>query len=114
MSHSTYYGVMAPLYRFSVLPYLIDPMTEANPPANYWNLIHQAAHNDFLSTLPSYYYSTLAGIPLNTPLVDTNLTSPEEVQWWLFANMVEHQSGNNSILPGPYLNTGWNWVFPFG
>lgn len=114
MAHSTYYGVMSPLYRFSVLPYMIDPMGDVNVMAGDWNLNHQQAHNDFLSTLPAYWYAQSAGIPMSQILVETNLNSPEEMQWWLFSNLVEHQAANNSILPGPILNRDWDWVYPFG
>ena len=53
MRHREYFAVMKPLHGFSVLPYLLDPATGTDQPAQKWNLNHQQAHNDFNVTLPA-------------------------------------------------------------
>lgn len=106
MAHSQNYGAMFPLSRFSVLPYLLDPESDVSVPAGNWNLNHQQAHQDFLLTLPSYFGSTLTGLPISQVMVEANLNDPEQVEWWTFTNLIEHQmSGLSLPLAG--------WVYPF-
>ena len=52
MRHRNYFAVMHPLHDFSVLPYLLDPVSDQNP-ARSWPLNHQQAHNDYNTALPA-------------------------------------------------------------
>jgi hypothetical protein len=97
-SHIIYFSHMLPIPRFSVMPYLLDPMLEVNWPAVSWHLNHQQAHDDFLATLPTARGSSRIGIPGSQLLVDVNLAIPEDEQWWLFSNLIEHQLAD-SVLP---------------
>jgi hypothetical protein len=65
MQTRNYFAVMEPLVGFSVLPYLLDPVSETDLPASAWNLNHQQSHNDFNDNLPSNYADgyTTAVIP---------------------------------------------------
>lgn len=106
-AHREYYAVMAPLTRFSALPYFIEPLPPPTPPfptdADDWNLNHQQAHNDFALALPAFYNDSSIGfgIPNSQNLVDSNLNDPETRTWWTFANHQEHYIANNAILPLP-------------
>lgn len=108
-SHVDFYGLMAPLSRFSVLPYLIDPESDISTPAGVWNLNHQQAHNDFLLTLPAYAGATTTGIPMSQVLVEPGLNDPVQQTWWTFSNLIEHQMG--SIATVGFRGTP---VYPFG
>lgn len=108
-SHSQFFGLMSPLTRFSVLPYLLDPESDVSTPAGEWNLNHQQAHNDFLLTLPSYFGATRTGIPISQVMVDVNLNDPEQRTWWEFTNLIEHQMGGQTSPPPGYRG----WQFPF-
>ena len=105
MSHRTYLGAMAPLTRFSVLPYFIHPMQ--NDPS--WRLDHQQAQNDFTSTMPTWGNpppvppapGTLSvAVPLAHNLLDLpNLDDPGQRSWWTFVNHQEHYIASAN-LPG--------------
>ena len=111
MSHRTYFGVMAPLTRFSVLPYLpLNPMLDESIPSGWFNLTHQHAHDDVFITLPTYYGSLTIGIPNNQILVETDLANKEQALWWQFLNLTEHQIADSSILPALAEDL---WTFPF-
>jgi hypothetical protein len=99
MAHRNYFAVMAPLNRFSVLPYLLDPSYDTGIPASKWHLNHQQAHNDSLNVLPSLYGSTTIGLHIGGNLIDWDLSSPDQLQWWTFANHHEHYIANASTLP---------------
>ena len=112
MNHRTWFGAMAPLTRFSVLPYLLDPMQNTNIPAGQWNLNHQQAHNDALTTLPSYYNAATYGLPIGHILVDTDLQNQDQLKWWEFQNLVEHQVATATVLP-QFAAQNTRWVYPF-
>ena len=97
MAHRRYMAMMAPLNRFSGLPYLLDPVYDTSIRASMWHLNHQKSHNDFAATLPSNYNTTEVGIPMAEPLMDESL--PEDVTWWTFANHREHYLADQAILP---------------
>ena len=107
MAHRQYLAIMAPLSRFSALPYFIEPWPFPLPPlptfADAWNLDHQQAHNDFLANLPAFWASSTIGIPrpLNQNLIDSNLNDEANRTWWTFANHQEHYTSDNAILPLP-------------
>jgi hypothetical protein len=111
MAHRNYLGQMAPLTRFSVIPYLLDPMID-NPSiaASNWHLNHQQAHNDALTSIPSYYVNprtgeawpegeTEVGLFIGTDLRDTDLNNEGQRKWWLFLNHQEHYVANGVTLP---------------
>ena len=93
MAHRLLFGGMAPLDRFSVLPYLLDPMTEASK----WNLNHGQAHDDALLTLPSYFGSPDVGIPGTSLMVDANLSDEGKRTWWTFTNHHEHYLASGAL-----------------
>lgn len=101
MSHRRYFALMAPLIRFSGLPYLLDPAYNTAIPASDWHLNHQKAHSDFATTLPSSYNATPTeiGIPTNQPLMDVNLDNPEQLTWWTFTNRMEHYLADSATQP---------------
>ena len=117
-AHRYFLGVMSPLTRFSVIPYFLEPVRDASTPATGWLLDHQQAHNDALTILPSAYLSETVGIDVGTNLLDTNLTDPWNLSWWIFNNHMEHYVGNNAILPPPQPPPpppppAPTWTFPF-
>ena len=100
-AHRTLLGGMAPLDRFSALPYFTD---QANP-RGIWSLNHQQAHQDALTSLPTWPWTfwgvggnppvepvpTPTGLSFGANLRDTNLTiNPDAVPWWTFVNHQEH------------------------
>jgi hypothetical protein len=111
MSHRTFFGVMSPLTRFSVLPYFLDPMDGTNLEAGNWHLNHQQAHDDAYSALPQYYSAKPIGIPGGSILVNVDFDNADAVKWWEFTNMVEHQVLTATILPSPSPNIQWTYPF---
>jgi hypothetical protein len=111
MAHRAALGIMAPLDRFSAIPYFVEPDLGDNQPASMWNLDHQQAHNDALQNLPSAYGATAIGLAIGQNLVDSNLDDPEQRTWFTFQNFMEHYVGANTILPAPGPET--EWTFPF-
>jgi len=128
MAHREYFAVMLDLPGFSALPYRLDPAIGADRPAQFWNLYHQQAHDDFNRDLPSnynngYYLEPIPPTPPPPPappppsyLQAYALNNPGTVgipqhqillegtsldPWWLFANEHEHYIANNAILPLP-------------
>jgi hypothetical protein len=115
-AHRNYFVAMAPLDRFSILPYLLDPFAPPLPgviEAQDWNLDHQQAHNDAWNVLPSFYGATQqeAGLAIGQNLRDTNFTNPDQVRWWTFANHREHYIANNATFPPPTPPPYWMWPF---
>jgi hypothetical protein len=105
MAHRAYFAVMAPLTRFSAIPYFVEPVLAPPPPyaAGMWMLKHQQAHTDFTNSLPPNYMAPKVGfgIQSNQPMVDSDLSDPENRAWFTFVNHQEHYLANNSILPLP-------------
>jgi hypothetical protein len=89
MQHREMMAVMAPLDRFSRLPYLLDPAYQIDVRAGPWNLDHQQAHNDFLSVVPQ-------GAQSRT-VADANLKNTESAIWWTFENHQQHLIANEAI-----------------
>jgi hypothetical protein len=85
MRHRDVLGAMAPLDRFTLIPYFVDPSTEKP----FWLLVHGQAHIDFTGTL---------GIPTRQPLVDTNLANDEKRSWWEFVNNQEHMLAEDATV----------------
>jgi hypothetical protein len=115
MSHRIALGVMSPLNRFSILPYLIDPMLENTAiPAGPWNLRHQQAHNDALQNLPTSFGAATVGLFIGQNIRDTDLDDPRQRTWWTFQNHMEHYVGGNTLSPTEQLPPpAPQWVYPF-
>lgn len=116
MAHREYFIAMSPLYRFAVLPYLLDPFQPPLPHVQSggdWNLDHQQSHNDMLSDLPAFFGDPLphAGLSIGQILRDTDFDNPEQVTWWTFANHREHYIANEATFPEATAPISWR--FPF-
>lgn len=99
MAHRHLLCALNPLDRFSVVPYLLDPAANVEPPATAWHLNHQQAHNDASQYLPSPYGGTEQyGIPLDQILIDSRLATPGNIAWWTFANHNEHLLAMNAVV----------------
>lgn len=100
-AHRRYFSQMAPLDRFSALPYLLDPAYDTSIRASMWHLNHQRGHTDFATTLPPNYNAqpTEVGIPANQPLADSDLSAGASRTWWTFAQHHEHFLADSAILP---------------
>jgi hypothetical protein len=128
MATRNYFVAMAPLSRFSLLPYMLDPFPypkeqEAHP----WNLNHQQAHNDALASLPKAFGATDPeeegepvgpdpddiGLSIGQILRDTNFDNARQVKWWTFQNHMEHYIANNATFPetAPTVPPWWRWPF---
>lgn len=79
MAHRLLLGGMAPLTRFSVLPYMLDPMADMA----FWRLNQQRAQDDAVQTLG------VVGIPAAQNLLDSNLDDPTERSWFSFVDEME-------------------------
>jgi hypothetical protein len=105
MAHRAYMAIMAPLTRFSAMPYFVEPVTPPPPlqprPAEMWPLKHQQAHKDFTSYMPVNYNAARLGIATSQILVDNDLNTPEGRAWNTFANHMEHLIANSTMLPYP-------------
>ena len=110
MEHRTFLGAMAPLTRFSVLPYNLDPMPAyPGPAARFWMLNHQHAQTDAISTIPTWgwpgpgfppYPGTLEiSVPENQNLQDTHFTNPGQKTWFQFANHQELYVASTFLPP---------------
>ena len=93
MAHRTFLGAIAPLDRFSVIPYFIDP--QQNEPR--WRLNHQQAHIDALPHLPAWYGWDTFGVSFMHNLLDYDLDDEEQRTWWTFANQQEHYAAMHSL-----------------
>jgi hypothetical protein len=129
MAHRNYFVAMAPLNRFSILPYLLDPIQPRLPnvtEAQDWNLHHQQSHDDTLASLPKYYGITDpeeanetgpdpddVGLSIGQILRDTNFDNPMQVTWWTFQNHMEHYIANNATFPAPQPTPPPWWMWPF-
>jgi len=90
MAHRTQLGAMAPLTRFSALPYFIDPPKVED---GMWRLDHQQAQNDANSTIPTWgepappYPGNLqVSVPTTQNLIDVDFNNSAERTFWTFAN----------------------------
>lgn len=92
MATRTLLGGMSPLDRFSVLPYLLDPMVDMP----FWRLNHQQAQDDAIRTLGVFT------IPAPQPLQDNKLDSPTARAWFSFVDELEMRIAT-SVLPSPLL-----------
>lgn len=100
MAHRTLLGAMAPLDRFSAIPYFLDPMQDVHIPAGDWNTNRQQAQNDAATTLPSYYGAATRGFAAPEILIDTDLTDPASLPWWSFQNHQFLYVATATIQPG--------------
>jgi hypothetical protein len=89
MQHRAMMAVMAPLHRFSRLPYLLDPSYQIDIRAGPWNADHQQAHDDFASVIPH--------TGQNQKMADANLRDTESATWWTFTNHIQHLTANDAI-----------------
>jgi hypothetical protein len=99
MAHREWLGVMAPLTRFSLVPYFIEPMIASVEAAGPWALRHQQAHNDAMASLPSSFGATTVGLFIGGNLIDTNLGDQGQQKWLEFQNEQEHYVANTAITP---------------
>lgn len=113
VSHRTALGVMSPLYRFSVIPYFIDPMEVTEQPGGPWHLNHQQAHTDAASQLPIALDQRRRGVDLNANLLDYALENPDSRAWWTFVNHLEHYVGSGTVAVTPQPPPAPQWTFPF-
>lgn len=114
MAHRNGLGVMAPLDRFSIIPYFIDPMLGNPTPADFWNLNHQSAHNDALANLPTTFGASTIGLHIGGLLRDTDFNNPGQRKWLEFQNHQEHYVGGNSISPNVQIPPpAPQWTYPF-
>ena len=115
MAHRNGLGIMSPLDRFSIVPYLLDPMDPENPlSGDSWMLDHQQAHNDAMANLPTEFGASTIGLHIGGILRDYNLDNPEQRTWWTFQNHMEHYVGGNSISPNvPFPPPAPQWMYPF-
>jgi hypothetical protein len=101
MEHRRFLGAMAPLTRFTVLPYNLDPIPQKPGPASrFWMHNHQRAQSDAIETIPTWgfpgpgfppYPGTFTvAVPENQNLQDTHMTVPGQRTWFQFANHMEH------------------------
>jgi hypothetical protein len=105
---------MAPLDRFSVIPYFIDPEQNVGTPGSMWHLDHQTSHNDALQHLPTEFGAATVGLFIGQNLRDTNLDDARQRTWWTFQNHMEHYVGGDTILPNVYLPPpAIQWQYPF-
>jgi hypothetical protein len=106
MSHRQFLGAMAPLTRFSVLPYNLDPFHDNK----MWLRRHQTAQTDAISTVPTWglinppegppYPGTLTvSAPENKLLEVTDWSNARQRAWFVFANHQEHYVTTNSLPP---------------
>jgi hypothetical protein len=90
MSHREALGAMFPLERFSVVPYLLDPMMLDN---GMWRLNHQRAQDDMISTQPTWglFPGTMPPYPgqLQTAVGDSKPLIDEQLRWLVFTNWIE-------------------------
>jgi hypothetical protein len=108
MSHRRYFAAMAPLDRFSALPYVLDPPYNTALRASGWHLQHHKAHTDFATAVPTSYNSQNRQVAvLVQPLMDSDLSKPDDLTWWSFAQHREHYIADQALLP---LQTG-KWPF---
>jgi hypothetical protein len=109
MAHRRYFAAMAPLDRFSALPYMLDPPYNTSVRASDWHLNHQKAHTDFAATLPRDYNASAPPqvASFTPPLMDSDLSNPEELEWWTFQHHRDHYLADQATLP---LLTG-TWPF---
>lgn len=111
MAHRNALGVMSPLTRWSVVPYLLDPRQNSDVPASMWHTNHQQAHDDAQRALPDYYGATSYGnLAIAGILADYDLSKPDQLRWWTFKNHMDHMIGGSTILPP---GTTPRWTFPF-
>lgn len=99
MAHRRYFAVMSPLNRFSVLPYVLDPVYDTEIRASMWHQNHQQAHTDFATSLPANYNTKEIGLPTFQPVADSDLANPESATWWTFIQHREHFLADEAILP---------------
>lgn len=88
MAHRRLLTGMSPLDRFSVLPYLLDPMVDMP----FWRLNQQQAQDDAIRTLAA------VAIPAPQPLMDNKLETPQERAWFSFVDEMELRIAA-SLLP---------------
>lgn len=113
MAHRRALGIMAPLSRFTAVPYFIDPEQYVDQPASFWHINHQQAHRNALANFPIQYGSASIGLRIGTTLSDADLADEREARWWEFQNHVEHYVGNKTITPGPAPPPAPQTKYPF-
>lgn len=100
-AHRRYFAMMAPLDRFSALPYLLDPTYNTDQRATNWHHNHQKAHTDFATALPRNYNALPEEVGISTaqPLAEHDLSDAESLTWWSFVQHREHYLADAAVLP---------------
>lgn len=98
-SHRRIMSAMAPLDRFSVIPYYVDPPMMH---AGGWLMDHQTAHNDFRVQLPAIFgwWATPTqeyGIASGHNLQDVNLSDQRQALAWTHFNHMDHYIAESLI-----------------
>lgn len=70
---------------------ILDPLSDPNVPAGFWNGDHSVAHANFASAFSAVYW------PSTVHIVDISLTQ-ETSPWWELSNKSLHDLAN-SVLP---------------
>ena len=69
----------------------IDPMTDVQVPAGWWNSLHAQLHEDFAVSFPAILWQSVS------PINDVALAQGAD-PWWDFGNMQLHNIAR-SVLP---------------
>lgn len=126
MAHRELLGVMGPLSNLAVYPYdrMLDPMLNIEAPGARWHQVHQTAHGDAQTAVPTTYGSKDTGLLIGGNLIDYNLDDEEQRQWWLLQNHFQHYVMGSSVSPFPgappatpapgwWTNQTNRYLFPF-
>jgi hypothetical protein len=126
-AHARLLGIMSPLTRFTVVPYILSPGANNS---DMWHRNHQQAHSDSIDTIPGYFGGTGFGSffhgphpphPIPTPpagpvtqlgpaynIEDYDLSDVPQRIWWTFQNHIAHldaEQTQDQTLRG--------FIFPF-
>jgi hypothetical protein len=108
MAHRLLLGSMAPLTRYSVIPYWIDPTQDTGP----WAQDHDQAHDDFRVDLPVmwgwwYIGEQEYGIESAHQFLDTVPDNYGALAFWTFVNQQDH------FIANEVTNLTIDLTFPF-
>lgn len=102
MAHRQLWASMAPLDRFSVMPYSLYPGTNFSE----WHFDHQQAHNDTQGVFPGFFGETVGFLGPAFIIQDYDLNNWGQREWWTFQNHVWHRDAQLT-------QNSETFVFPF-
>lgn len=73
--------------------YLLDPFSDINVEAGWWNTYHAQAHNDFASAHATIYWPSTVAI---SDLVQNQGAK----EWWAFSNRHAHDLARQALASG--------------